>query len=283
MASKSKNLSIAADILSSNISGTIRKIPLTHISPSDNQPRQNKDINIEKLSKSLKEEGLLQAIVVTKQNETNYTIIAGERRYRAAVLAGWEEIECKILNKNETDTFRLAVIENLQREELNPIEEALAYKKLKELFSYTDQNLSEVIGKSRNYISEILSIADIPEKLRTEAYGIGIRSRNLLVQYGQAVKNNRDKEFLLNYKSGKISSVKSAKNFLKSEKPKTTAETPVKQKTTQDVMVNIQSKWLNETQIHLNIKIDNIKNLNIPLVNLEGFLKKSIQDYVNSQ
>jgi len=283
MASKSKNLSAAADLLNNNVSGAIRKIPISQIQPSVEQPRLNKDINIEKLSKSLIEEGLLQPIVVTKKNENTFTIIAGERRYRAAMLSGWTELECKILNRNEVDTFRLAVIENLQREELNPVEESYAYKKLKNLFSYTDQQLSEIIGKSRNYISEILSIADIPEKLRNSAYESGIKSRNLLVQFAQAVKNNQENEFLINYKNGNISTVKSAKSFLKLTKEKpdisTDSRTHEKKMSKANISININSRHEGESQIQVDIKISNLNNTGILLSNLENFLKQKTLEF----
>ena len=147
MSSKSKKLNVAAGLFEQSIEGAIRKVQLSDIIPSEDQPRLNKDVNIKSLAKSLVEEGLLQPIVVTKQG-AKYRIIAGERRFRAAKFAKWTEIECRILNKDDKDTYRLAVIENLQRENLDPFEEALAYKRLKDEFSYTDQELSEIIGKS---------------------------------------------------------------------------------------------------------------------------------------
>lgn len=279
--SKNKKLSIAADILNNDISGIIRKIPLNHISPTVDQPRLNKDINIEKLSKSISEEGLLQPIIVTKINDSNYKIIAGERRYRAATMAGWTEIECKILNKEDNDTFRIAVIENLQREDLNPVEESLAFKKLKDIFSYTDLKLSEILGKSRNYVSEILSIAEIPDALRTKAHEAGVKSRNLLVQFALAVKNNRENEFLLNFEKGKISSVKSAKHFLKEIKnnKKNLAPFNKSPELQNNFSINIQSKWLNENQIQVEINIKNAKNINSPLSEIEKHIEKSLQQF----
>ena len=218
MSSKDKTLSIAADIFQHDVEGAIRKIPLRDIQPSISQPRKNTRVNIEALAQSLKDNGLLQPIVVTKVDD-QYKIIAGERRFLAANLIEWSEIECRILNKNEKDTYRLAVIENLQRENLNPLEESLAYKKLKNKFSYTDAELSNIIGKSRNYISEILSIADIPEYLLKKADQAGIHSKNLLVQLALAVKQGVEKDFIRQYQNNKISSVRSAKEYLKSFKP----------------------------------------------------------------
>jgi len=98
MASKHKRLSTAAGIFQQSLEGAIYKIPIKNIVPSPSQPRKNRTVNISTLAKSLKEDGLLQPIVVTKYNN-KYTIIAGERRYRAAKLIGWDEIECRILKK----------------------------------------------------------------------------------------------------------------------------------------------------------------------------------------
>ena len=217
MPSKNKTLSIAADIFHQDIEGSIRKIPLKDIQPSDSQPRRNKRANIKPLARSLQEEGLLQPILVTKSGD-HYVIIAGERRFLAANFIGWSEIDCKILHKGEKDTFRLAVIENLQREDLAPLEESLAYKKLKNKFSYTDEELSEIVGKSRNYISEILSIAEIPEDILKKASEVGIRSKNLLIQLALATKQGRGDDFIRQYENSNITSVKSAKEYLRDSK-----------------------------------------------------------------
>lgn len=274
MASKNKKLSIAADILSDHIEGTIRKIPLKKIKPNEDQPRKNVMVNIEQLSNSLKEEGLLQPIVVKKEGDL-FQIIAGERRFHAASLIGWEEIECRILNKNTADTYRLAVIENIQRENLDPIEEAEAYKKLKNYFSYTDMEMSGILGKSRNYISEILSIADIPELLQQKAITAGIDTRNLLIQFALAVKNGSDEKFLADFKSGIINSVKTAKTFIKnSKKGEETKEKPIDSPPEKNIQANpsitkITAQWKSENQIKVVIDLDNMKGVEFPLSQLE--------------
>jgi len=297
MSSKSKKLTVAADILGENIEGVIRKIPLTQILPTTGQPRKNTEINIDKLSMSLQAEGLLQPIVVTKSNSNEYRIIAGERRYRAAKLAGWPDIECKILNKEENDTFRLAVIENIQRENLDAIEEANAYLKLKTGYSYTDQELAEILGKSRNYVSEILSIASIPEIYKDIATDIGINSRNLLVQYAQAIKNEKGDEFIENFKKGAIQSVKSAKNYIKQIKTNKLddQQEPITQKNNthngsdnqktehlSDFYVQIKSKWKNENQIAINVDIQNISDLTLPLADLDKKISDSVKEILEN-
>ena len=272
MASKNKKLSIAADILGNNIEGSVRKIPINKITPSDNQPRQDKNINIEKLSLSLQEEGLLQPIVVAKALNDTYKIIAGERRFRAAVLAGWNEIECKILNKNEDSIFKLAVIENLQRENLGPLEESSAYKKLKNIFNYTDQQLADILGKSRNYISEILLIADIPDSLQKEAILSGINNKNLLVQFAHAVKNGNHKDFIDNFKTGQIQTVKSAKNFIQKHKPEN------KKQNKQPILINLNFSSVEINKIDIQIKIENIYT-DYKISQIEHLIKQQIKKY----
>lgn len=285
MASKNKKLSIAADILGDNIDGSIRKIAMNNITPTVDQPRKERDINIEQLSQSLQTEGLLQPIVVKKEGSA-YKIIAGERRFRAAKLAGWEEIECRILHKSPQDSFRLAVVENIQRENLNPIEEAHAYKKLKTEYAYTDLELSNILGKSRNYITEILSIADIPESIKNHAVKAGMKTRNLLIQLAVAVKNNTEQDFIENFNSGIINSVKTAKSFNKLTKNNTPKKL-IKNKTTEPVIlsskikVKTSSSWQSENHIEIKLDIQDIENVNFPLTALEDQLQKKVQQILN--
>ncbi|AFM14811.1 ParB/RepB/Spo0J family partition protein [Turneriella parva] len=218
MASKSKKLGFAADIFEQDIEGIIRKIRLGEIQPSAEQPRTRFDETITALAESIKTEGLLQPIVVTKEG-THYKIIAGERRYRAAKLLGLEEIECRILRKNAKDTYRLAVIENLQRENLDPIDESRAFRRLKTEYGHTDAELAQIVGKSRNYVSEILSVAEIPSSWIDRAKNAGIESKNLFIQFAQAVKSGSAEQFITAFSSGNLTTVASAKQFNRANKP----------------------------------------------------------------
>ena len=284
MSSKNKTLSAAVGIFDNEIEGVIRKIPIKSIKPAKIQPRQNKDINIQALASSLKDNGLLQPIVVTK-HEDHYTIIAGERRYHAANSIGWGEIECRILNKNERDTYKLAVIENLQRENLDPWEESLAYKRLKEQFTYNDTELSEIIGKSRNYISEILSISEVPLPLLQKAKQEGITSKNLLIQFAMAVKKGIPHEFVENFKEGNISSVKSAKEYLQrmNEKLDTNILREDIVSEPQEDLGTIESiENLNHSDIQVNVKKNSAKGtisitIETPPVKLKDMSLESIE------
>lgn len=278
MASKSKKLSVAADIFEQTIEGAIRKIPLAEITPSAEQPRQMKDTNIESLAKSLQDDGLLQPIVVTKE-VGQFVIIAGERRYRAAKKLGWTEIECRILRKNPKEKYKLAVIENLQRENLNAFEEADAYRKLKSDYNYTDAQLSSIIGKSRSYITEILSIAEIPPQMQEQAKEAGIHSKNLLMQLSLATKKGTGDDFLDSYKTGSITTVKAAKSFNK-EKKDATKKAPKAQPSGSSTRVNVSLKWDSETDICLEGQIKGVTNVNFPLEQLESIITAVIYKHL---
>jgi ParB family chromosome partitioning protein len=225
MSSKSKRLGSLADIFQTEVlEGTIRKIKLEKIKPSEIQPRQDRKKGIEELAESLRQDGLLQPILVTKDEGDNYKIIAGERRYHAAKLLNWTEIECKILNKNEKETYRLAVIENLQRENLSPYEEIEALSLLKTRFQYSDQELANLIGKSRNYMSELLSISYLSKEEIEACKKAGIESKNLLVQAVQAAKKGELNHFLKKFQAGELKTIKDAKEFNKNNFQKETQQ-----------------------------------------------------------
>lgn len=144
----------------------IVQIKLKNIRPNKNQPRKvfDKD-RIKALSDSIKNVGVLQPIVLKPTEENNYMIIAGERRYRASVMAGKEEIPAVIKDIEIKDIMEIALIENLQREDLNAIEEALAYKSLIEHYKVTQEELSESIGRSRPHITNTLRLLNLQKKV----------------------------------------------------------------------------------------------------------------------
>ncbi|MDH5657105.1 MAG: ParB/RepB/Spo0J family partition protein, partial [Spirochaetia bacterium] len=207
--------------------GAITRIRLEKIVPSEIQPRQNRTSGIEDLAASIAVDGLLSPIVVTR-HEKGYRIIAGERRYHALKLLKKQDAECRIISREERDYFRIAIIENLQRENLSPQEEALALKQLKTQEKYSDEELSKIIGKSRNYITEILGIASLPEEELEECRKAGISSRNMMIQVVQAHKKGTFQEFLKDYRDGKIRTVKDARSFLGKDEGRAVRETEKK-------------------------------------------------------
>lgn len=138
-------------------------LPLNRIEPNPGQPRKSFDNEqLSTLAESIKRHGVLQPIVVTKREDGLYTIVAGERRWRAARIAGLKSIPAVIKEFSEPESFELALVENLQREDLNPIDEARGYKQLIELFSLTQDEVSERVGKSRPAVANSLRLLNLP-------------------------------------------------------------------------------------------------------------------------
>jgi ParB family chromosome partitioning protein len=130
------------------------------------QPRIYFDLKkMEELSQSIKKNGLIQPIAVRKANAGGYEIIAGERRWLAAQKAGLHEVPVIVLNLNDTQSLELAIIENIQREDLNSIEEAKGYARLVKDFKYDHEKLSEFMGKSRSHISNTMRLLSLPEQV----------------------------------------------------------------------------------------------------------------------
>ncbi len=141
-------------------------VPIEFIRANPNQPRRNFDPEqINSLVASIKERGILQPILVRKDpdNSSRYEIVAGERRWRAAQSAHLHEVPVIIKELNDRDAFEIALIENIQREDLNPLEEAEGYRRLVDEFSHTQEEISRVIGKSRSHVANIMRLLNLPE------------------------------------------------------------------------------------------------------------------------
>ena len=168
---RSKRLGKGLSALIPEISEEIDKkdiieIKLENIRPNKNQPRKEFDeVKLKKLCESIKTYGVLQPIVLKPVEDGNYMIIAGERRYRASKMAGKEQIPAVIKDIPIKDIMEIALIENLQREDLNAIEEALAYKNLIESYHATQDEISEVVGKSRPHITNTLRLLKLDNKV----------------------------------------------------------------------------------------------------------------------
>lgn len=145
----------------------IQDIELTKIIPNSYQPRREfSDESIRELASTLDKEGLLQPIVVREQGD-KYEIIAGERRYRAAKHLGWDKIPAIVNNMDEAQAASLALIENLQREDLNPIDEAQAYNNLMKLNNLTQTALAQNIGKSQSYVANKMRLLKLSPKVQS--------------------------------------------------------------------------------------------------------------------
>ncbi|MGD6960169.1 nucleoid occlusion protein [Rossellomorea aquimaris] len=146
----------------------VKKIPVSQIIPNRFQPRTVfNDEKIEELSRTIHTHGIIQPIVVRQYDDEQFEIIAGERRYRAVQKLGWDTVPAIVKNLNDTETASVALIENLQREELSPIEEAIAYGKLLELHDLTQEALAQRLGKGQSTVANKLRLLKLPEEIQS--------------------------------------------------------------------------------------------------------------------
>ena len=144
------------------------KIPIKDLKRNPFQPRKNfSKENLEELTNSIKEQGVIQPILVRpdKSSDGKYEIIAGERRWLASQHAGLHEVPVVVLNVDDVKSLEFAIVENVQRQDLNPIEEARGYQRLVDEFNYNQDKLSKFIGKSRSYIANSLRLLSLPEEV----------------------------------------------------------------------------------------------------------------------
>ena len=145
----------------------VQKINISQIIPNPLQPRKNfKNEELKELSSSIKNQGLIQPIIVKPTDDNQFQIIAGERRWRACQLNGMHEVDCVIKDLDETSVLETALIENIQREDLNVIEEANAYKGLINIKNINNESLAKLIGKSPSHISNTLRLLELDKKIQ---------------------------------------------------------------------------------------------------------------------
>ena len=166
----------------------IQDLELDKIVPNQYQPRrQFSDDSIKELADTLDQDGLLQPIVVREDCDDHYEIIAGERRYRAAKSLGWETIPAIVKNMNDDQAASLALIENLQREDLNPIDEAKAYTNLMKLNDLTQTALAKDMGKSQSYVANKLRLLKLDDDVQT-----ALVEGKITARHGRALLNLDD-------------------------------------------------------------------------------------------
>ena len=171
----------------------ISLLKISLVDPKSDQPRKYFDKEaLEELAESISENGLLQPILVREYGEGRYQIIAGERRFRASKIAGLTEIPAIILDRSDKDVAQIALIENIQREDLNPIEEALAYKSLSIEYGMTQEELSQRVGKSRSAIANSMRLLDLPEAILTM-----VAARELSAGHARTLLGVKDSDDML--------------------------------------------------------------------------------------
>jgi ParB family chromosome partitioning protein len=148
-------------------SRSLRHLPIELLHANPNNPRRHfKEEELEELGRSVKEKGLLQPLVVRQRQDGEYEIVAGERRWRAAQRAGVHDIPVLIRTLSDGEALEIALVENIQRADLNPLEEARGYSQLMEQFQYTQQQLADSVGKSRSHIANTLRLLNLPQSVR---------------------------------------------------------------------------------------------------------------------
>ena len=150
-----------------NQSGGVMTLPITDVENNSGQPRKNFDPEaLAQLADSIRQHGILQPLTVRKLDSGYYQIIAGERRWRAARMAGLDEVPVIVIEADDKTAAELAMIENLQREDLNPMEEAAGYRTLIDLYGMTQEEAAERVGKSRSAVANALRLLDLSEPVR---------------------------------------------------------------------------------------------------------------------
>ncbi|MEW8969776.1 nucleoid occlusion protein [Mesobacillus jeotgali] len=157
----------------------IKKIPIDHIIPNRYQPRTVfDDEKIEELARTIHIHGVIQPIVVREFDQDRFEIIAGERRWRAMKKLEWEEVPAIVKNLSDSETASVALIENLQREELSPIEEAMAYGKLLEIHNLTQEALAQRLGKGQSTVANKLRLLKLPQEVQDALLNKSITERH---------------------------------------------------------------------------------------------------------
>ena len=168
-----------------------RKVPIEFIRPNPRNPRKLfSDAELEELAASIRERGIIQPIVVRGRGADSYEIIAGERRWRAAQRAGLHEAPIVVLDVSDGEALELAIIENVQRTDLNPLEEASGYQSLANEFNHSQDDIAKIVGKSRSHVANTLRLLKLPDSVK--AY---INSGKLSAGHARALINQPDPEF----------------------------------------------------------------------------------------
>ncbi len=228
------------------------KALIGELSPNKFQPRKNFDEeSLSELTNSIKERGVIQPIIVRKSldNKTKFEIVAGERRWLAAQRAKLHEVPIVITEIDDLKSLEFAIVENVQRNDLNPLEEAQGYKRLIDEFSYDQHKVSKFIGKSRSYITNSLRLLTLPEEVIRL-----IENKQLTPGHAKILVGLDNATFIANKIIEKKLSVRQSEKFVQLFKPKKKSYLKSKDLNIKDLELSISSK------IGLKVDIQNKKN-----------------------
>ena len=227
------------------------QIPIIDLIPNKYQPRKIFDEkNLEDLTNSIKKRGIIQPIIVRKSNDNKlkFEIIAGERRWLAAQKVGLNEVPVVITEADDLKSLEIAIVENVQRHDLNPLEEAQGYKKLIDEFGYDQEKVSQFIGKSRSHITNSLRLLTLPKEVIQL-----IESQKITAGHAKILVGLNNAEFVANKIIEKKLSVRQTESFVKIFKKKKHNKAGLK-----DVNISDLEKTISE-KIGLNVTIKNNK------------------------
>ena len=227
------------------------KLSLSEIVPNKYQPRKNFDEEMLKdLCNSIKERGVIQPIIVRKSNFENskYEIVAGERRWLAARKAGLHDIPVVVTEADDLKSLEFAIVENVQRHDLNPLEEAQGYKRLIDEFSYDQEKVSKFIGKSRSYITNALRLLNLPQDVLQL-----VEEKKISAGHAKILVGLENASFIATKIVDKKLSVRQAENFVKIFKKSRSNSALIKDPNLKDLEQSIQDK------IGLKVNIKNNK------------------------
>jgi ParB family chromosome partitioning protein len=225
------------------------QISTNDLVPNKYQPRKIFDENnLEDLTNSIKERGVIQPIIVreSQEHKQKFEIIAGERRWLAAQKAGLKEVPIVIIEADNLKSLEFAIVENIQRHDLNPLEEAQGYKRLIDEFNYDQEKVSKFIGKSRSYIANSLRLLSLPQKIIEM-----IENKLITSGHAKILVGLKNAEFIANKIVEKKLSVRQAESLVKIFKKNKNKSTKFKDVNIADLEKNISSK------IGLNVQIKN--------------------------
>ncbi len=190
------------EIISRSGAAIGRMIPIEQLQPNADQPRKDQG-DLRGLTESVREKGVLEPLLVRPLRESEkYMIISGERRYHAALAAGLREVPCIEKDVNDAETLELALIENLQRKDLTPFEEADGVQALAERFGLIHEEIARRIGKGRSSVTEVLSLRSIPDDIKAMCIEKGVLSKSQLLQVARQESEAKMKDLVRRFALG---------------------------------------------------------------------------------
>jgi len=254
----------------------VTEISISDVKPNAMQPRRSFNTDkMEELIRSIKEKGIIQPVLVRQLPSGKYEIIAGERRYTAATRAGVKRLPVIIKNVNASEQYEMAVVENIMREDLNPVEEAMAYKHLMEMYHCTQEELAEKLGKKRETIANLLRMLRLPEAvlkyLRTGELSTG-HAKVLL-----SIDDTNRQKAMCEHVVRKGISVRELESLLNNGKPASTARGKTPQKPAQPQLTAEMRSVLKEMKLKLGTKVDIKGTYNSGKIEIDYYSKEDFE------